>query len=499
MNTPTLPSTTCNIDGDALITFIAGAATRTVKPIKITFRGRQGWSKDIGRYNKPGNLKPISRRFWLGHDQSRAVWMASVLSDYHSEFVKRDGLGLWTPEHLRAIHLLFHCSDHLTRSQAERVSRDLTALSARAPVPGLPELPAPPAPAITTPEPTRVPAASTAKQQKSTLYCAIKAYLATLEGKRMSDAHRWRAKQVLEHVLEPLRSDCPLAEIDYLWLDRLCDHFKARPKTKKTKKPMRPETVVTTLRYFRTFFNWIDDTGYGGWIGPRKLLRPFRIRATDLMTPRELRAAATIKQFEVDQLVKLYRAASDFQRTLMLTALFTGGTQQELAILAKEEFDLDAGTLTHFRNKTHIEGRFWLPPELVVLLRTEFAKHPRKPLAFYTEERNPVVWFKDGKLACDAVRLSWDRLRIKAKLPTALSFKFLRKFTGDYVTRYGGESLGQIALSHASTTVLAKNYTSTRDFDTFNEIQRRMHEAFKVAGMFEEPSERTVPEAAKAA
>ena len=48
---------------------------------------------------------------------------------------------------------------------------------------------------------------------------------------------------------------------------------------------------MTTLRYLRTFFNWIDDTGYGGWVGPRKLLRPFRVRAADLMTPQELRSA----------------------------------------------------------------------------------------------------------------------------------------------------------------------------------------------------------------
>ena len=43
-----------------------------------------------------------------------------------------------------------------------------------------------------------------------------------------------------------------------------------------------------------------------------------------------------------------------------------------LAVLEKAEFDLDAGTLLHYRNKTKIEGRFWLPPELVELLREEF-------------------------------------------------------------------------------------------------------------------------------
>lgn len=471
---------TFTIDGEALAAFIAGAADRPVKPTKITFRGRQGWSKDVGHYRKAGDGKVIYRRFWLGHDQSRAAWLASVIVDYHGEFVKVAGEGLWTIEHVRAINLIVEASDHVTRLKAQRLQRNLTALAARPPVADLPALPPPPPAAVASPAKQK----ADASPGTPTLYGAIKSYLETLEGKRMSAAHRWRAKQILEQTLKPIRPDCALPDIDYLWLDRLCDHFKARPKSAKTKEPMRPETVVTTLRYLRTFFNWIDDTGYCGWVGPRKLLRPFRVRAADLMTPRELRAAATIRQFTLDELVKLYRAGSEFQKMIMLAALFTGGTQQELAVLTKDEFDLDAGTLNHFRNKTRIEGRFWLPPELIALLRTEFARHPRQPLAFYTADGNPLVWFKNGKLACDAVRLSWDRLRVKAKVEDAPSFKFLRKFAGDYATRHGGEAMGQIALSHARETVLAKNYTTARDFDTFNELQQSMYQEFKSSEMF---------------
>src|SRR5688500_5733953 len=71
---------------------------------KIRFRGRQGWSKDIGHYRKPGGGKIIYRRFWLAHDQSRAAWLASLIADYHVEFVKVAGEGLWTTDHLRAIN-----------------------------------------------------------------------------------------------------------------------------------------------------------------------------------------------------------------------------------------------------------------------------------------------------------------------------------------------------------------------------------------------------------
>ena len=153
--------------------------------------------------------------------------------------------------------------------------------------------------------------------------------------------------------------------------------------------------------------------------------------------------------------------------------------------MTKAEFDLEAALLVHYRNKTRIAGSFWLPPELIAILRVEFAKHPAKPLALYSEEGNPLVWFKAGKLACDSVRLFWDRLRIKAEVPDALSFKFLRKYAGDWTTRHGGEAMGMIALSHARTTVLAKNYSTARDFETFNELQRKMHAELKAAGMFD--------------
>jgi hypothetical protein len=44
--------------------------------------------------------------------------------------------------------------------------------------------------------------------------------------------------------------------------------------------------------------------------------------------------------------------------------------------------------------------------------------------------------------------------------------------------------MGQIALSHARQTVLAKNYTTARDFDQFNQLQRQMYAELKAAGIF---------------
>lgn len=117
---------------------------------------------------------------------------------------------------------------------------------------------------------------------------------------------------MLDRTLKGVRPNFPPAAINYLWLERLADHFKTRPKARRG-SPMRPEAVVTTLRHIRTFFAWCDDVAFGGWEGPRKLVRPFRVRANDLMSPVELRAAAMIEQFDVGTFAKLYQRGSEFQ------------------------------------------------------------------------------------------------------------------------------------------------------------------------------------------
>ena len=448
---------------------------------------------DLGRPHEKGYRLCIGRtiagqqaRFWLGHDEAEAQQRARAVVEMFSIMVA-DGVADWTPDLVktakeageRRVSLFRRVS---TEFSTEATRRELDAVKYRQHADSFAGRP------LTTAV-TIAPAVVDAPVASPTLYAAIRAYLDALKAKRISDVHRWRAEQVLERSLKGVRADMPIAKVDFAWIDALCDHFKSRPTSQKKNKagrrqPISAETVKTTLSYLRRFFVWIDDTGFGGWEAPRKLTKPFSVRIDDLRTPAETRASKAIRQFDVPTLVKIYRAGSDYQKAIILCALFTAGTQKELAVLEKDEFDLDAGVLSHFRNKTGVEGRFWLPPELVTLLRVEFRKHRKMPLAFYTTHKSPLVTFKDGKLASDAVRQMWDDLRVKAEVPDALSFKFVRKFAGDWMLRHGGEAMGQVALSHAPTTVLARHYSSSRDFDTFNGLQRQMHAEFVAAGMF---------------
>lgn len=443
---------------------------------------------------KKADGKP--RLFWLGKDRAIAEYHADTLKGQHDS-MKFHGREVWTPddetvvkqcvmqyvEMMRGVRRM-HIGDMKRlddqRREVESRGRAFDIAFGDAPAAEQPAAPDPVAVA------------------KPMLYAAIKAYVANIKGKRTSDKHKERAAQVVETNLKRARKDCPLAEIDFVWLDSLCDHYKARPKNLKEGTPLAPGGVKNVLTYLRLFFTWLDDTEYGGWEAPRKMLKCFKVRIADLMTTQELREVGIIKQFDTATLAKLYKTATDRQRAWMLTALFTGATQQELAVMEQAEFDLDKPRLVHLRNKTKVQGEYWLPPELVTLLRAEFKPRPNDSLAFRTAEGNPLVTFKDGRQTSDAVRQSWDDLRVAAELPDALSFKYLRKFLADWMTRHGGEEIGQVAMSHSRQSVLSRNYTSGRPFDRFNEFQRQMHAELKKAKVFEVPVKEKVKAKTKA-
>lgn len=417
--------------------------------------------------------KRSPRVWWLGQQLRTALELEEIVRECFKREVTDKGLTEWTPE---AIEFTKRKVEALRQFQCNKLANAIRNVSDAGfdviPV----SAPKAVAKAVMPVAATPVPMAA------ATLYGAIDAYLEALNKKRLSNSHKRRAEEVLKHNLKNVRTDCPLAKIDYMWLDSLCDHFKARPKL-KSGNLMKPGTVKVVLQYCRQLFVWIDDNSYGGWEAPRKLMKPFEVKICDLMTSAECRMAGTIEQFDMATLKALYAKASDFQKMLMLMALFTGATQQELAVMEQSEFDLEASMLHHFRNKTHVEGKFWLPPELVSLLKTSFKHRKSDTLAFRTCEGNPLVTYRDGRKVSDAVRQSWDDLRENAGIPKALTFKYLRKFLADWMTRNGGETIGQIALSHANHTILSKHYTTVRDFPKFNALQKQMHTELLAAGV----------------
>ena len=465
--------------------------SKTKDTTGITFQAGKGFKKCIGWYQHEDGRR-LPKIHWLGHDAEHAKYLAFSLQKAWI-IMQSDGPRGWTPADVAKVKAYVSGGADMLRDALKDADEQQRELDARRAMLAKVAFVTPNGASAVEPAPT----SPTTEPQRPMLYAAIAAYVASIKGKRMSDKHKQRAQQVVEVNLKRVRKDCPLTDVDFAWLDALADHFKNRPANLKDGKPLSPAGVKNILTYLRLYFQWLDDSSWGGWEAPRKLLKPFKVRVDDLMTPVELRAAGTIEQFDVATLKVLYHTATERQRAIMLAALFTGATQQELAVLEMSEFDLDAAALHHFRNKTKVEGRYWLPPELVTWLRIDFAKRPKDALAFRTADGNALVTFKDGKQTSDAVRQMWDDLREEAERPDALSFKFLRKFLADWMMKNGGETMGQVALSHSRKTVLAKNYTSARDFEQFNELQQKMHAELKAAGMFDVPKEKKEPKSKK--
>src|SRR5687767_10883007 len=97
----------------------------------------------------------------------------------------------------------------------------------------------------------------------------------------------------------------------------------------------------------------------------------------------------------------------------MLMGLFAGKGQTELRWCRRDEFDLALAKFTHRRNKTGQKGSWYLPPELVTLLREYFKDV--KPLAdgsaFSTREGEPLV-----TETSDSVRQWFEDVRKEAEL-----------------------------------------------------------------------------------
>lgn len=282
----------------------------------------------------------------------------------------------------------------------------------------------------------------------------------------------------------------PLANVDRLWLETLTNYLKGRPLSRKfdrrTSKRERisPATVKTLLQHWRQAFDWLDSNADRfGWQAPRKVQRLFEVELNAIRTKGERdRAADGPDHLTLAEIKQLLHAANDRQRMFILLGLFTGQGQTELRWTRRDEFDLATQTFAHRRNKTGQPGRFWLPSELVALLKGYFAEvEPiEEGLAFSTREGRPLVTAKS-----DAVCQMFDDVRKAAGITRkGVTFYACRRFLGDRAKRAGGSDLQRAALAHAAIGMGEKHYSNFRDFDAVKRVAQTLHEDMKAAGCF---------------
>lgn len=475
------------------------AALRTAL-IKISFHRSKGLFKKCVGKKRGADGRLRARIFWLGPIQQVAIERAKIYLNVWQEVVESGEEG-WTPEFEAQADKLIKGTERWAKLVAEAASsrigqtidtadqlRRMVAPTIR-PVTDEPEvakvLPdAPPAPPVVKPS-DKAPAVVT-------LYAAIDAYDAAMQSKALSRDYRKRITETMGD-LKHWRKDEPLAGIDRVWLEQLTDFIKARPKGRRKSKatgryePLKPFTVKTLLQHWRQFFDWLDRASdsdrFGGWEAPKRMNELFAVDLNKIRTKQERdQAADGPSHLTVDEIKKLVHAGNERQRMLMLLALFAGMGQSELSCTRREEFDLDAGTFCHRRGKTGQRGQWYLPPELVAMLREYFNKV--KPiaggLAFSTREGQPLV-----TAASDSVRQWFDDVRAAAGITRAgVSFYAFRRYLGDRAKRFGGTDLRDAALAHAPKSVGDRHYSNHRDFGKVEELGRQLSAELKAAEIF---------------
>ena len=258
----------------------------------------------------------------------------------------------------------------------------------------------------------------------------------------------WGRKQA-ENVerLKPSIPDVPLAQLDYDTLEKAKHYWTARPKSRKSGKPISLDTVRAQMKALRTLVRFLHRSSQYRWTQPSGLEDALKVNYEALRTSQELASLKDgVPVFSVDELTTLYAYARDGERVLMLLGLNCGFSHAEILSLRQDELDLSAGTIKRIRQKTGVYGEWSLWDETIRAIRWWQKHQPnrkKQPFALLNSAGNP--------LTRQQIANRWNGLigRIQKDQPAfrQLPFKYLRKTAGQLVRQVSdGETM---AVFHA--------------------------------------------------
>ena len=202
--------------------------------------------------------------------------------------------------------------------------------------------------------------------------------------------------------------------------------------------------VVTANLYIshvRMLFFWAEDI-YGLTHPPMGLLRKFKKNKVKKDHGRKQDRSAISWQ----ELERLFAVADVTDTALLLLGLNCGFGNMDIGTLKLCDIDLDAGTVSHARQKTGAVRNFILWPETIEILKTYLKEHRGQPanekiaeLVFVGKRGHPLCRERidpDGKFRrSDAIKNRFVRLYKKARLhrPYGRGYYALRHTAGTLV------------------------------------------------------------------
>ncbi len=251
-------------------------------------------------------------------------------------------------------------------------------------------------------------------------------------------------------------------------------HFTARPVSKKYKKPISAASAYAVCGAIRYFLDWCDIEQL--WVPCHRWREAFKnISEKKLKTriERTKNKRMGFFNFTIQEMRFIWHACLSQNRVLVGLALWCGHTQNELATILRDgEFiEVDGEMyLERDRNKTGVYGRWWVPPELAVLVRERLEKTPESykenplQLAFLTGHSQPLVHFaKAGKRTrSDAVAQFWVKTvrLVECYGVRYHSFKYLRKTLAQQVRDRLGVEYATLFSAEVIKGVQDESYTN---------------------------------------
>ena len=240
-------------------------------------------------------------------------------------------------------------------------------------------------------------------------------------------------------------ANTPLEKLRRKELDDWLAFFGSRPPSKKTGNPIGPVTIRNIIQSIRMFLNQCIEWEW--WSAPpawERAFRPFTIKRLSTDAEKRLSRKRPVTHNLAEKRV-LWHLGRPFHRAMMALADWGGHTQKEIATLRFDNF-LDVNGemyIERHRNKTGVEGRWWIPPEAAAAISAELARTPRDPkvnpdgLAFLTPNNLPLVHRSNAfrRAKSDFVRPQWSTLLRWASGwgVRNFSFKYMRKGTSQMV------------------------------------------------------------------
>jgi hypothetical protein len=421
--------------------------------IKITYQKGKGYKKFIG-----------GRRWWLGHDEKLARFLAMGIMR-RWEVIKANGGDEWSEEDISEIY---------RQKNGDRTIPEVNpAMRYRPyarPVFHTGAAPKPTQAVSVTPKPV-----TTAKGPTlGDLLTEFSNHINT--DPQRSIAHKSTLTNRLEQIKPSLPLNMPVAEFGADEITQAVRYWAGRPKSKTTKKQISISTAKHGIAAIRQFCYWMDATGK--WKPAGRLESLFKIKTKSLMTNAERKQqAGGVQTFTVDDLKKLYGAANEQGKLFLLLGLNCGFAQSEISSLTNWEIKLhtDQPRIERHRRKTEVFGAWPLWDETVKLLKRRMKKTPKNvdELAILTRNGTSLVSYGgDKNQRSDAIGQVWTKLLKKVPDVQQLPFRFLRKTGADMIRKIAGRDTSEAFLAHADTGI-AKLYTNA-DFEKVAQAVMRL-------------------------